>query len=160
MNLEKFDRKWTAEGRNLFLRMQRLLEQVQEDCGITLAQSFVLGELVRSGDMPMSALSQRLHMTKGNLSSLCNRMEKQGLVQRKRSAEDERVVYIDVTPCGRALIHHVEQEHDRFYRFRGNDTPPQLQQKVLDGLQAMDQYLHICEKQYHLFSKTGNLVKK
>lgn len=60
LDLEQFEREWTAKARNLFLRMQRLLEQVQEDCGVTLAQSYVLGELVRSGEMTMSALSQKL----------------------------------------------------------------------------------------------------
>ena len=158
LDLEQFEREWTAKARNLFLRMQRLLEQVQEDCGVTLAQSYVLGELVRSGEMTMSALSQKLQVTKGNLSSLCNRMERQGLVQRKRSEKDERVVYIDVTRSSRELIERTWQEHDRFYQFRGQDTSEELQHRVLDGLQAMDEYLSICEEQYHQFFNHEEVV--
>ena len=51
----------------------------------------------------VSDLGKRLYLDSGTLTPLLKKMEKQGLVERRRSEEDERTVRIFLTAQGRAL---------------------------------------------------------
>ncbi|NMZ69413.1 transcriptional regulator, MarR family [Pseudomonas peli] len=51
----------------------------------------------------VKALGERLLLDSGTLTPLLKRLEQQGLLQRKRSASDEREVHLALTPAGGAL---------------------------------------------------------
>lgn len=51
----------------------------------------------------VKALGERLLLDSGTLTPLLKRLEQQGLLQRKRSASDEREVHLALTPAGCAL---------------------------------------------------------
>ena len=51
----------------------------------------------------VKALGERLLLDSGTLTPLLKRLEQQGLLQRKRSARDEREVHLALTPAGGAL---------------------------------------------------------
>ena len=55
----------------------------------------------------VKALGQRLLLDSGTLTPLLKRLEQQGLLQRKRSASDEREVHLALTPVGCALREQV-----------------------------------------------------
>ena len=48
-------------------------------------------------------LSTLLHLDPGTLSPLLKRLESAGLIDRRRSPDDERLLSISLTPDGRAL---------------------------------------------------------
>ena len=55
----------------------------------------------------VKALGERLLLDSGTLTPLLKRLELQGLLQRKRSASDEREVHLALTPAGCALREQV-----------------------------------------------------
>lgn len=55
----------------------------------------------------VKALGERLLLDSGTLTPLLKRLELQGLLQRKRSANDEREVHLVLTPAGCALREQV-----------------------------------------------------
>ena len=55
----------------------------------------------------VKALGERLLLDSGTLTPLLKRLEQQGLLQRKRSASDEREVHLALTPAGCALREQV-----------------------------------------------------
>ncbi|MGG5873151.1 MarR family winged helix-turn-helix transcriptional regulator [Pseudomonas peli] len=55
----------------------------------------------------VKALGERLLLDSGTLTPLLKRLELQGLLQRKRSASDEREVHLALTPTGCALREQV-----------------------------------------------------
>ncbi|WP_282875543.1 MarR family winged helix-turn-helix transcriptional regulator [Pseudomonas peli] len=55
----------------------------------------------------VKALGERLLLDSGTLTPLLKRLEQQGLLQRKRSASDEREVHLSLTPAGCALREQV-----------------------------------------------------
>lgn len=55
----------------------------------------------------VKALGERLLLDSGTLTPLLKRLELQGLVQRKRSASDEREVHLALTPAGCRLREQV-----------------------------------------------------
>jgi DNA-binding MarR family transcriptional regulator len=87
--------------------MTRAYRPLLEPLGLTYPQylvMMVLWEAEDAGDHPsVSALGERLLLDSGTLTPLLKRLEEGGLVTRERTASDERVVRIALTPAGIAL---------------------------------------------------------
>lgn len=71
--------------------------------GVTYPQYLVLLVLWERDGLPVKELGERLALDSGTLTPLLKRLEQQGLVERRRGEDDERVVRIHLTPDGRAL---------------------------------------------------------
>jgi len=69
-----------------------------QNIDITGPQSILMGVLAHYGEMKISDLSEKLGLSNSTVSGIINRLEKQGLVKRTRSAKDRRVIYVNVTP--------------------------------------------------------------
>jgi DNA-binding MarR family transcriptional regulator len=63
-----------------------------DDLGITYAQYLVLLVLWERDGLSVGAIGESLYLDSGTLTPLLKRMERQGLVERRRNANDERVV--------------------------------------------------------------------
>ena len=74
-----------------------------EDLGVTYPQYLVLLLLWERDGAAVSELGVDLGLDSGTLSPLLKRMEAAGLVERRRSAADERRVEIHLTADGAAL---------------------------------------------------------
>lgn len=59
----------------------------------------------------MSTVAKELSVTIGTLTIAINSLVKKGYVNRKRSEEDRRVVYISLTPKGEKAYKHHEEFH-------------------------------------------------
>jgi MarR family transcriptional regulator, organic hydroperoxide resistance regulator len=70
---------------------------------ITYPQYLVLLVLWERDGVPIKHLGTRLALDSGTLTPLLKRLEHQGLVSRRRSEQDERVVRIHLAVAGRAL---------------------------------------------------------
>ncbi|MFF1735623.1 MarR family winged helix-turn-helix transcriptional regulator [Streptomyces sp. NPDC058247] len=74
-----------------------------KDLGLTYPQYLVLLVLWEDGELPVKRLGERLRLDSGTLSPLLKRLEAAGLVQRERSARDERSVNVRPTGAGTEL---------------------------------------------------------
>ena len=64
----------------------------------------VMWETDRRGEVArVSSIGERLRLDSGTLTPLLRRLEQRGLLVRRRSSEDERVVTVGLTESGRAL---------------------------------------------------------
>ncbi|TCJ24117.1 MarR family winged helix-turn-helix transcriptional regulator [Nocardioides jejuensis] len=76
--------------------------------GLTYPQYLVMLVLWEAGEpVTVSALGNRLRLDSGTLTPLLKRLELAGRVERRRDAEDERRVLIELTAAGRALREQV-----------------------------------------------------
>ena len=71
--------------------------------GLTYPQYLVLLVLWERDGLPVKDIGERLALDSGTLTPLLKRLEHQGLLERRRGADDERVVRIHLTAAGRAL---------------------------------------------------------
>lgn len=71
---------------------------------VSLPQLHVLMLLQERGRMMVSELAGDLHISMPSASSIVDRMEENGLVERTRDAADRRVVYVEITERGGALV--------------------------------------------------------
>jgi MarR family transcriptional regulator, organic hydroperoxide resistance regulator len=74
-----------------------------EDLGLTYPQYLVMLVLWESDPRGVKELGDELGLDSGTLSPLLKRLEAMGLVERRRSGEDERRVVVHLTHMGRAL---------------------------------------------------------
>lgn len=71
--------------------------------GIAPAQAFVLGELWITEPLSQVELARRLDIGKATVGQTVNRLERAGLIERRRLAADRRVIMIHLTERGVAL---------------------------------------------------------
>lgn len=71
--------------------------------GLTYPQYLVMLLLWEQDGRSVNELGQPLHLDSGTLTPLLKRMEKAGLVTRKRDTKDERIMRIHLTDHGRSL---------------------------------------------------------
>lgn len=81
----------------------QLYRPVLDELGITYPQYLVLLVLWERGPRTVKQLGEALALDSGTLSPLLKRLEASGLVDRVRSAEDERSVSVSLTTAGEAL---------------------------------------------------------
>ncbi len=73
------------------------------ELGITYPQYLVLLVLWEQDAQPVNDLARRLHLETNTVTPLLQRMEKEGLVTRKRGKEDGRQVIVSLTASGREM---------------------------------------------------------
>ncbi len=88
--------------------MTRAYRPLLADIGLTYPQYLVMLALWEArvrGDGPptVRAVGERLHLDSGTLTPLLRRLESLGLIERRRSAEDERRLELHLTRRGTAL---------------------------------------------------------
>ncbi|AUZ33974.1 MarR family transcriptional regulator [Arthrobacter sp. PGP41] len=76
---------------------------VLEELGLTYPQYLVMLVLWENEPRGVKEIGEELGLDSGTLSPLLKRLEALGLVERRRSGEDERRVAIHLTPAGREL---------------------------------------------------------
>ena len=74
-----------------------------EPLGLTYPQYLTMLALWEEDGATVGRLGTRLHLDSGTLTPLLKRLETQGLVERRRSSNDERVVEVHLTAQGRRL---------------------------------------------------------
>lgn len=89
--------------------------RLRREFGLTLPWFDALAQLDRESDgLTMSALSRRLMVTNGNATSLIDRLEGEGHVERRTEPSDQRVQRVRLTRKGRAAFGRMHPAHRRW----------------------------------------------
>jgi DNA-binding MarR family transcriptional regulator len=83
--------------------LTRTYAPLLEPLGLTYPQYLVLLVLWERDGGAVKQIGERLALDSGTLTPLLKRLEHQGLIERRRGDDDERVVRIHLTAAGRAL---------------------------------------------------------
>src|SRR6478735_3093205 len=92
------------------MRVQQLvlaeLDELLRPHGLTFAryEALVLLTFSRAGSLPLGKMGQRLQVHPTSVTSIVDRLERAGLVVRRRHPEDGRTVLAEITDAGRALV--------------------------------------------------------
>jgi len=81
----------------------KLYRNLLEELDVTYPQYLVLLVLWEKESVTVKELGQKLFLDSGTLSPMLKRMEGNGLIERRRSLEDERTVIISLTTKGKEL---------------------------------------------------------
>lgn len=94
-------------------RLWRALEAGLAQLNVSMAEYSVLALLGTTGShgMRMSDLAERRLMSSGGFTRLADRLERRGLIERKRSTIDGRSFDAILTSDGRALLRRARRQH-------------------------------------------------
>ena len=81
----------------------RLYRKPLEDLNLTYTQYIVMMVLWEFGGMTEGELGKKVHLDSGTLAPLLKRLEKLGLIERIRPENNERTLFLALTPDGEAL---------------------------------------------------------
>lgn len=131
----------------LFQEVMHLFKQsmskVFEDTGITVPQSMVIGILSKEKTLKISELSSKLGLSNSTISGIIDRLEKQAIVERVRSSDDKRVVYVSLRPKFEEMhqgFHKITEEY--FLNIMNKGAPEDIY-KIIDGLNTLKRLLSI-----------------
>src|SRR5438128_12070226 len=79
--------------------------------GLGMTEFAVLEVLYHKGALPLGEIRDRILVTGASTTYVVKKLEQRGLMRRRPSGEDQRVVFGELTPAGRRLIGDVFPEH-------------------------------------------------
>ena len=109
--------------------------------GLTLPQLYVLTTIGLQGDMPLGKLGKELLVTKGNITTIVDHLERDEFVIRDQDKKDRRKMWVRLTPKGEQLFGEIlsayEEEFVPLMRCLSQEELKQLSlllKKMTEGL--------------------------
>nr|CRH06747.1 putative MarR family Transcriptional regulator [Candidatus Magnetococcus massalia] len=93
--------------------------------GLTGPQAIILSEILQSGRVTGAELAKRVHLSKGTISGILDRLETKGLITRQRSESDRRRYWLKASPEAEQLL---------------ENAPPLLQQAFVKKFDALPEH--------------------
>ncbi len=90
----------------------------------------------------MQEIARGLSFSKSGATRVIDRLEKKGLVKRKRSPEDGRVCCVEIAEPGEALIGQIDQENEHQIGKILSKLDPSMQQVVQASLYSLVQAIN------------------
>lgn len=124
-----------------FIMMQSYLEDnmvpLCRECGLTMQQLRILIELDRHSCKKAGDLGDTVGIQRGNIASICKKMEQNGWIERKRKKEDERVVLISLTEEGRKVKREVEKKMEEAINTAFSREPEETFEDIRKGMESL-----------------------
>lgn len=111
--------------------------------GVTPPQARVLFLLYNQGPLSISEIARELSTPDSNISNICSRLEKKGLVSRHRQKDDQRVVEIHLTEKAKPQIQKSREKFDRSFENAGTSITAKDIDGIIIGLEKLDVFLDI-----------------
>lgn len=112
------------ELRPVLLRLARELRKETEQFGVTSRQVTLLWLVKQRPGLSLRELAAEEGVSPPAISSSVDRLERQGLLERLRSAEDRRRVGLVLTPAGARLLRRVRERRTAWLAERLHGLSP------------------------------------
>ncbi|WP_104493789.1 MarR family winged helix-turn-helix transcriptional regulator [Paracoccus denitrificans] len=83
---------------------RRFAALYEAEAGLSTPEWRVLAHLAHSGAVSVRDITARVHLDKSMVSRAASRLQEAGLVRKSGNAADRRLVALELTPAGRALM--------------------------------------------------------
>lgn len=148
----KLDKEESVENFNIGMDVVKILRQIMDgikqnveqefkEIQITGPQGMLIRILIHNGEMKISDLSDKMGLSNSTVSGIVDRLEKQGFVERIRSVEDRRVVYVNLTSDFRKLAeNHFNQVGSIVDDLLSGATAKDVE-KIFEGLNLLKKFI-------------------
>ena len=107
--------------RAIDMNSKKLVKRV----GLTGPQLIILMEISRRDEITPGEIARAVSLSQGTVTGILERMEKRGLLTRKRSQQDKRRILVSLTDLGLQTIH---------------DAPPIMQETFVERFQNIEKW--------------------
>ena len=90
--------------RRVFQVVNEQSKKAEHETGLTGPQLWAIKTIAQEAPIMVSEIARRMYLHPATVVGILDRLEKQSLVIRVRSTEDRRVVRVELTAQGRALV--------------------------------------------------------
>ncbi|USD35948.1 MULTISPECIES: MarR family winged helix-turn-helix transcriptional regulator [Ferrimonas] len=94
-------------------------------CGLTIPQVMVLRSIDTLGDVTVRRLSNEVSLSAATVTTILNRLQDRGFIERVRSQTDKRIVNARLTPSGTDVL---------------ASAPPLLHEKFIDRFENLKEW--------------------
>jgi MarR family 2-MHQ and catechol resistance regulon transcriptional repressor len=94
-----------------FQALERAVRPHLAECGLGLTEFAVLEVLYHKGPLPLGEIRDRILVTGASTTYVVKKLQERGLMRRRACAEDQRIVFGELTAKGRAVIDEVFPAH-------------------------------------------------
>tara|TARA_R110002124_G_scaffold149641_1_gene315787 strand:+ start:1409 stop:1891 length:483 start_codon:yes stop_codon:yes gene_type:complete len=99
--------------------------EIKHTTGVTAVQFRVLQIIAETGQVTAKSIAQRMRVSQGTVTSLVDKLVRDGMALREKSTKDRRQTNICITPKGTQTLH---------------DAPDPLQQRFVRKFAAMEDW--------------------
>lgn len=117
--------------------IRRKGREILSDFEITVPQFSALQILIHNEILTIGELSEKMDLACSTITDLVNRMEKTGLVVRKRNEKDKRVVIVEALPKGHDILERVLEKRIEFLSSMLIDFDKEEKQSLSIGLKKL-----------------------
>ncbi len=93
--------------------------------GLTGPQLVILQEISSLGEVTAGEIARAVSLSQATLTGILERMEKRGLLSRRRSKHDKRRVMVSITESGMKIL---------------DDAPSLMQEEFVDGFSSLQEW--------------------
>lgn len=104
-------------------RLSQTYQVAQKQCrdalrtsGLTQPQFEVMAQISDQEGIPLTRIGENMNVTGGNITGIVDRLERNGLVKRKRDGEDRRIIRAFFTAKGKRMYQKATPSYDRFLK--------------------------------------------
>ena len=109
----------------LGLAFWRMKSAFEREMGVSAGTWFSLTLLSKKDGISQRELSQKFEIDPSRVTRLAKRLEREGLILRKRDSEDHRIVRMSLTEKGKGLIEDLSEHRVSFDRQIGTMLNPE-----------------------------------
>ncbi|MCH7612215.1 MAG: MarR family transcriptional regulator [Candidatus Marinimicrobia bacterium] len=89
--------------------MKKMLDAKLSEFNVTSSQATILNTLNSNDGQSLSDIGKNIHLDKPAITGLADRMEHDGLVERRRTSSDRRIIQLFLTEKGGKLFKKIEK---------------------------------------------------
>jgi len=89
--------------------MKKMLDSNLSEFNVTSSQATILNTLASNDGQSLSDIGKSVHLDKPAITGLADRMEHDGLVERRRTSSDRRIIQLFLTEKGKRLYKKIEK---------------------------------------------------
>lgn len=112
----------TKRLRQIAHELDKHSKYLQERYQVTVPQIITLREIYEHGPVSFSELTEIVSLNNSTVTGIVDRLERQNLVRRTRTAQDRRRIDIVITDEGTRFVQEI---------------PPPIQESLINGLEGM-----------------------
>lgn len=117
-----------------------------ESHGLTAPQVSILLLIDKKGAMKISDIADELDMINSNASNICSRLEKAGLIARKRLKDDQRVVKVELTDVAQHKMAKIKACSAAFHQRIEENVAPKDLEAITAGLVKLNNLFDLFSK--------------
>lgn len=121
--------------------MNSVFNPISENYGLTMMQTRILMELNQCESHTIGSLADRICVAGANISAMCKKLEGQGLLERIRNKEDERVVRVILTDLGEKTVLEINRTINNKISQQFIDETEETFDEIIIGLQKLNELL-------------------